>query len=99
MATEAATPVAIVNQARGRARTASRVASLAVLVLVVVAYVIIGACEKIPGTIGTMFNTQIYFGPDGSLIGKHQKIMPTVGERLVTVEVGTLVRGRGSHAG
>jgi nitrilase len=47
------------------------------------AYVIIGACEKIPGTIGTMFNTQIYFGPDGSLIGKHQKIMPTVGERLV----------------
>jgi nitrilase len=30
-----------------------------------------------------MFNTQIYFGPDGSLIAKHQKIMPTVGERLV----------------
>jgi aliphatic nitrilase len=47
------------------------------------AYVVVGACEKIPGTIGTMFNTQIYFGPDGSLIGKHQKIMPTVGERLV----------------
>ena len=43
----------------------------------------IGVCEKIPNTIGTMFNTQIYFGPDGSLIGKHQKIMPTVGERLV----------------
>jgi nitrilase len=47
------------------------------------AYVVVGACEKIPGTIGTMFNTQIYFRPDGSLIGKHQKIMPTVGERLV----------------
>ena len=47
------------------------------------AYVVVGACEKIPGTIGTMFNTQIYFGPDGSLLGKHQKIMPTVGERLV----------------
>ena len=41
------------------------------------------SCEKIPGTIGTMFNTQVYFGPDGALIGKHQKIMPTVGERLV----------------
>jgi aliphatic nitrilase len=27
-----------------------------------------------------MFNSQIYFGPDGALIGKHQKIMPTVGE-------------------
>ncbi len=47
------------------------------------AYVVIGVCEKIPGTIGTMFNTQLYIGPDGMLIGKHQKIMPTVGERLV----------------
>src|SRR5262249_60657427 len=47
------------------------------------AYVVVGVCEKIPNTIGTMFNTQVYLGPDGSLIGKHQKIMPTVGERLV----------------
>lgn len=47
------------------------------------AYVVIGVCEKLPQTIGTMFNTQIYLGPDGRLIGKHQKIMPTVGERLV----------------
>ena len=30
-----------------------------------------------------MFNSQIYFGPDGNIIRKHQKIMPTVGERLV----------------
>ena len=34
-------------------------------------------------TTGTMFNTQIYFGPNGAIIQKHQKIMPTVGERLV----------------
>lgn len=47
------------------------------------AYVAVGVCEKLPQTTGTMFNTQVYFGPDGSLIGKHQKIMPTVGERLV----------------
>jgi nitrilase len=47
------------------------------------AYVVIGVCEKIPNTLGTMFNTQLYFGPDGTLIRKHQKIMPTVGERLV----------------
>jgi len=47
------------------------------------AYVVIGVCEKVPNTTGTMFNTQIYFGPDGSIIRKHQKIMPTVGERLV----------------
>lgn len=47
------------------------------------AYVVIGVCEKIPNTLGTMFNTQVYIGPDGRLIRKHQKIMPTVGERLV----------------
>src|SRR6187431_966566 len=47
------------------------------------AYVVVGVCEKLPQTTGTMFNTQVYIGPDGSLIRKHQKIMPTVGERLV----------------
>ena len=47
------------------------------------AYVVIGVCEKLPRTIGTMFNTQVYIGPGGTLLGKHQKIMPTVGERLV----------------
>ncbi|TAM84865.1 MAG: carbon-nitrogen hydrolase family protein, partial [Candidimonas sp.] len=47
------------------------------------AYVVIGVCEKRAGTIGTMYNSQVYIGPDGKLLGKHQKIMPTVGERLV----------------
>lgn len=47
------------------------------------AYVVIGVCEKLPNTLGTLFNTQLYIGPDGNLIRKHQKIMPTVGERLV----------------
>ena len=47
------------------------------------AYVVIGVCEKIPNTTGTMFNSQLYIAPDGTLIRKHQKIMPTVGERLV----------------
>jgi nitrilase len=47
------------------------------------AYVVMGVCEKLPNTTGTMFNSQIYFAPDGSIIRKHQKIMPTVGERLV----------------
>ncbi|HET9714777.1 MAG TPA: carbon-nitrogen hydrolase family protein [Pseudolabrys sp.] len=47
------------------------------------AYVVVGVCEKLPHTTGTMFNTQVYIGPDGTLIRKHQKIMPTVGERLV----------------
>ena len=47
------------------------------------AYVVMGVCEKIANTIGTMFNTQVFIGPDGKLLGKHQKLMPTVGERLV----------------
>ena len=58
-------------------------ASLAAAAREANAYVVIGVCEKIPNTTGTMFNTQVYIGPDGTLIGKHQKIMPTVGERLV----------------
>jgi nitrilase len=47
------------------------------------AYVVIGVCEKMPNTLGTLFNTQLYIGPNGVLLRKHQKIMPTVGERLV----------------
>ncbi len=47
------------------------------------AYVVMGACEKRPHTTGTMYNSQIFIGPDGSYLGKHVKVMPTVGERLV----------------
>jgi aliphatic nitrilase len=47
------------------------------------AYVVVGVCEKLPQTLGTMFNSQVFLAPDGTLLGKHQKIMPTVGERLV----------------
>jgi len=47
------------------------------------ATVVVGVCEKRAGTLGTMYNSQLFFGPDGSYLGKHQKLMPTVGERLV----------------
>jgi nitrilase len=47
------------------------------------AHVVIGVCEKLPNTTGTLFNTQVFLGPGGELLGKHQKLMPTVGERLV----------------
>lgn len=45
--------------------------------------VVLGVCERVAGTDGTMYNTQLFFGPDGSLTGKHQKLTPTSGERLV----------------
>ncbi len=47
------------------------------------AYVVMGVCEKLPNTLGTMFNSQVWIGPNGELVGKHQKLVPTVGERLV----------------
>ncbi len=46
-------------------------------------HVVIGICEKRPRTTGTLFNTQLFIGPTGRILGKHQKIMPTTGERLV----------------
>jgi nitrilase len=46
------------------------------------AYVAMGVNERDPsGT--TLYNTHVYFGPDGKLLGKHRKLMPTGGERLV----------------
>ena len=47
------------------------------------AYVVVGLCEKLPNTTGTLYNSQVFLGPDGELLGKRQKLMPTVGERLV----------------
>ena len=44
------------------------------------AYVVMGINE-IEG--GTLYNTLIYLAPDGSLAGKHRKLMPTGGERTV----------------
>jgi nitrilase len=45
-------------------------------------YVVMGVDEREPhGT--TIYNTILYFGPDGSLLGKHRKLMPTGSERTV----------------
>jgi nitrilase len=46
-------------------------------------YVVMGVCERDPVNPGLLHNSQLFFAPDGRLLGKHQKIMPTVGERLV----------------
>lgn len=47
------------------------------------AYVAMGMCEKRPGTFGTLYNTLLFLGPDGQVLSRHQKLVPTVGERLV----------------
>lgn len=44
------------------------------------AYVSIGVNER-DGS--TLYNTQLYFAPDGSLAATHRKLVPTGGERLV----------------
>ncbi len=46
-------------------------------------YVIMGLCEKESLYSGTMYNSQVFISPEGRYMGKHQKIMPTVGERFV----------------
>jgi nitrilase len=42
-------------------------------------YVVLGVIER---ELGTLYCTALFFGPDGLLLGKHRKLMPTAGERL-----------------
>jgi nitrilase len=44
------------------------------------AYLVVGVIERLGGT---LFCTAVYFGPDGQLLGKHRKLMPTASERLI----------------
>ena len=45
-------------------------------------YVVIGVEEREPHG-STIYNTTLYFGPDGALLGMHRKLMPTGSERTV----------------
>lgn len=47
------------------------------------AYVVIGVNEKEANSYGTLYNTALFFSPDGELLGKHRKLIPTVYERMV----------------
>jgi nitrilase len=44
------------------------------------AYLVIGVIER---DIGTLYCTILFFAPDGTLLGKHRKLMPTAMERLI----------------
>ena len=46
------------------------------------AHVVIGVNEREPSA-GTIYNTLAYIAPDGSLLGKHRKLVPTLSERLI----------------
>ena len=43
-------------------------------------YVVIGVIER---ENGTCYCTVLFFGPDGCLLGKHRKLMPTAMERII----------------
>lgn len=46
-------------------------------------YLAMGVIERGPGAGGTLYCTLLYFGPDGRLLGKHQKLKPTAQERVI----------------
>lgn len=43
-------------------------------------HLVIGVIERTPGT---LYCTALFIGPDGALLGKHRKVMPTAMERLI----------------
>lgn len=47
------------------------------------AYVVIGVSERSRRSAGELFDTNLIFGPDGSLLGHHRKLMPTYAEKMI----------------
>jgi nitrilase len=47
------------------------------------AYVVMGLSERDGEIGGTLYNTMLYIGPDGAILGKHRKLVPTYGERCI----------------
>jgi hypothetical protein len=44
---------------------------------------VVGITERDSGNVGTLYNTNVVLGADGTLLGKHRKLVPTFGERAV----------------
>ncbi|MGC9582142.1 UNVERIFIED_CONTAM: carbon-nitrogen hydrolase family protein, partial [Salmonella enterica subsp. enterica serovar Typhimurium] len=45
-------------------------------------HVVIGVNERSPVSLGTLYNTMLFIGPDGEILGKHRKLVPTWAEKL-----------------
>jgi aliphatic nitrilase len=74
--------------------------------------VVVGICERTPEPDLTLYNSQLFIANDGTILGRHRKIMPTLGERVVhargggdglrvfatpTARVGGLICGENSN--
>src|SRR5260370_30491486 len=45
-------------------------------------HVVMGVNERSPVSLGALYNTLVFIGPDGALLGKHRKLVPTWAEKL-----------------
>jgi nitrilase len=45
-------------------------------------HVIIGINERSPVSLGSIYNTLVFIGPDGEILGRHRKMVPTWAEKL-----------------
>lgn len=45
-------------------------------------HVVVGVNERSPTGIATIYNTLVVIGPDGSILGRHRKLVPTWAEKL-----------------
>ncbi len=45
-------------------------------------YVVMGLNERSPVSLGALYNTILLIGPDGAVIGRHRKLVPTWAEKL-----------------
>jgi nitrilase len=46
-------------------------------------YLVMGINERPDNTLGTLYNTNLIIGPEGDILLKHRKLMPTYAEKLV----------------
>lgn len=59
-------------------------------------HAVVGLCEKRSSTTGTLYNSQVHIGADGSIRLHRQKFVPTIGERVVHAP-GTTRTDNSSH--